>query len=254
MLFDASHIWYIVISTVLSVLSLFLAFKFVKNQLWKNRILKFFAITTVILHFSSLFVDYFSTGTAEIENTMILPVYPCNVTMWLLLFVAYKENKQSVVFKVLAEIVFYLGIIGGVVGILFNEIYSNTPDLSDWDVLKGLLSHSTLICGSIYLLVGGYIKIRVANTISAFCGAVLLFLDGWLVIGLHMMFGLEAPNSMYLLENPFPDIPWFNTTVLGLSVVLLIFLITVLYEQIALRKEDRWYFKLKQKFNKGENK
>ena len=176
---------------------------------------------------------------------MLLPIYPCNIVMWLLLIVSLMKNKESKVYKVMAEFTFYLGIVGGLVGIMFNEIYASTPDLSDWSVLKGLLSHLTMLFGAIYLLVGGFIKIRVSNTISVFIGMVFMLLDGAIIIGLHKLFNLDSPNVMYLISLPFPNLPWINTWTIGILAVIIAFVITAIYEQIALKKEDRWYNHLK---------
>lgn len=245
-MFDKGHVLYILISGIITIVLLGLCSKFVKDQGKKDKILKLAAILTVIIHYSVLYVDYFSTGTAEVENTMLLPIYPCNVAMWLLLIVAFMKNRRGKLYTVLSEFTFYLGIVGGVIGIVFNEIYIGNPNLADYDVLNGLLSHSTLLFGSIYLLVGNYINIRVTNVNSVFCGLMLLLIDGISIITLYRIFGMESPNCMYLLENPFPQFKWFNTFVLGALGLALVFVITCIYEQIALPESNRWYTKLKE--------
>lgn len=245
MLFDTAHVLFIVKSfTIIALLETVLFF-FVKTENRKVRILKIAAVATVVIHYSSLYVDFFKTGTAEINDTMLLPVYPCNIAMWFLLIVAFVKNRESKVYKVMAEFTFYLGIVGGVVGILFNEVYAATPNLSDWSVLKGLLSHATMLFGAIYLLLGGFIKIRVSNTISVAIGMTFMVIDGGIIIGLYKLFNLTPQNIMYLLEPPYPNLPWLNTWVIGIAAVLLAFAITAVYEQIAIKKEDRWYNHLK---------
>lgn len=245
-MFDRNHSLYILISGFLTILLLGLCNRFVKDQKYKDKILKLSAILTVVIHYSILYVDYFSTGTAEVESTMLLPIYPCNVAMWLLLIVAFMKNRRSKVYTTLSEFTFYLGVTGGIIGIVFNEIYISNPNLADYDVLNGLLSHSTLLFGAIYLLVGGYINIRVSNVKSVFYGLMLLLVDGVAVISLYRLFGMEAPNCMYLLENPFPQIKWFNTFVLGIIGLIVVFIITSIYEQIALPESNRWYIKEKE--------
>ena len=254
MLFDTQHILYMLISSIIIILLLVLFKLFVKQQKYKDLVLQIFAVLTVIIHFSSLYVDYFKTGTAVVEAPMLLPIYPCNVAMWLLVISAFWKNKNSKVFSIIAEFTFYLGIVGAVVGIMLNEIYANNPTLADWGVLKGLLSHSTMLVGCVYLLVGGYIKIRVKNTISVLFGLLFLLVDGGIIIGLYKMFKLTPPNCMYLLSNPVPNLPWLNTFVIGIIGLLIVFLIGVIVEQIALPKQDRWYSKLKKKNQIIENK
>lgn len=247
-MFGLIHNLYMIISTLITVVGMILVVKFVREPKWKDFVLKVSAIFTVILHFSSLYVDYFTTGSATVDSVMLMPIYPCNVAMWLLVIVAFYRNKESKVFKTLAEMTFYLGVIGGVVGIMFNEIFIDNPTLADWNVLKGLLSHSTMLFGCIYLLAGRYIQIRVANLFSLLLVGVLLLVDGGIIIGLYRIFRLDPPNCMYLLENPFPQIPWMNTIVIGLMAIVLVFVVTAIYEQIALKKEDRWYSRIKLHF------
>ncbi len=245
MLFDKSHSLFMIVSSIVIIGLLIVCGLFIKNQKYKDLVLKISALITVIIHFSRLYVDYFTLGSAEVGSNMLLPVYPCNIAMWLLLIVAFYKNKQSKVFKVLAEITFYLGIIGGIAGIALNEIYASNPNLADWSVLNGLLSHCTMLFGSIYLLVGKYIRIRVDNMISIVIGLVLLFVDGWLIIGIFRLFSQDPPNSMYLLSPPMEALPWFNTYVIGLMAIVIFFIITSVYEWIAVPKENRWYRKIR---------
>ena len=243
-MFDLPHILYTVISFAITAVLLILCALFIKDNKSKKRILKISALSTVILHYSSLYVDYFTTGSATVESVMLLPIYPCNVAMWFLVAVAFM-NEEKKFFKYLAEATFYLGLTGGIIGIVLNENYMNTPSLADWDILKGLLSHSTMLFGCLYLLVGDYIKIRVSNLISVAGMLGFLLIDGIAIIWLYRLFNLTPPNSMFLLGTPFPNLSWLNTWTVGLMAVAVCFVATALYEQIALTKEERWYSKLK---------
>lgn len=247
---DLNHILYTTISSVITAVGLIILALKLKEQKHKDLVLKISAILTVIIHYSTLWTDYFSGKTPQVVTPMLLPLYPCNVAMWLLVAVAFIKNKQGKVFNALSIMTFYLGVIGGVIGIVFNEIYIGNPDLRVWDVLNGLLSHSTMMFGCIYLLVGGYFKARVSNVISVVIGALGLLVDGGIMILLHVIFGLEPPNSMYLLERPFENIVWLNVLTIGIMVVVLVFIVTALYEQFALKKEDRWYSRIKNHFIK----
>ena len=249
---DLPHTLYTLISFAITAVLLIVFQKYLTNEKDKKLVLKISAISTVILHYSSLYVDYFTTGEATISNTMILAVYPCNVAMWFLVIVAFTKDIHSKFFKHLAEATFYLGLVGGVIGIVINENYIANPNLADWDILKGLLSHSTMLVGCIYLLTGGYIKIRVDNLISVTGMLLFLVLDGGIVIGLHKLCQLDPPNCMYLLENPVPALPWFNTWLIGVLGILLCFAVTAIYEQIVLPKEERWYSKIKKLKTKEE--
>lgn len=253
MLFDLPHILYMVISAVITAGILVICGIFLKNQKGKDIVLKSSAILTVLIHFSSLWTTYFQTGTPEAQSVMILPIYPCNICMWLLLIVSFLKNKETVFYKLISEFTFWAGTICGIIGLVLNENYGNSAiGMADYEILKGLLSHSTMILGCIYLLVGKYVKIRVFNTLSAIAGLTLFIVDGLTIIGLHKLFNLDPPNSMFLLGLPY-DIPFMNTATIGVFAVLLVFGITCLVEVIAYKKEDRWYTKLKNLFKKEKN-
>ena len=253
MLFDFQHILILVLGAILISTALILVCKFVKTPEKKNLFLKWCAILTVAIHISEVWVDYFSTGSATVDSSIIMPLQPCHLSMWFLVILAFKKNKEDRFFKTLAEITFYLGTIGGFFGVLLNISYANTPTLADWYVLQGFLSHYTLIAGSLYLKFGNYIQIRVNNMLSIVIGLLFVCLYGWFAVGLHLLFGLDAPNSMSVLKAPYESLPWLNVYTIALAAIVVLFVFTALYEQFALKSQDRWYNKLKKKINSNKN-
>lgn len=207
--------------------------------------LKLMALVTVAIHYSSIWVDFFARGELSIEESQLLPIHPCNVCMWLLLACSFIKNRESQIFKLISEFVFWGGTVCGSIGIIINENFADNPTLADYDVLKGMLSHSTMVLGCVYLLVSGIVKIRVSNVISVVAGLSLFVIDGSIINALYRIFDRGNCNSMYLQELPFPDMPWLNTLTMGIMGVALTFTITVIYETIALKKEERWYSKIK---------
>lgn len=236
-----------VISGIVTVALLALFSKYAKDDQMKNRILKFFAIITVMIHYSNLWVDYFSNGgTATIENNHILPVYPCNVVMWMLLVASLLQNKKGLLFQFLGEFCFYGGTVCSVIGIVLNLNFGNTPTLADYDILKGMLSHSTMLVGCLYMLTGRFIKIRVSNALSVAAGLGIFVLCGMVVNSLYECFGMEAPDGMWLRSNPYISM---SPMVLGLLFVVALFCVLSLRE-LRLPAEERWYYKLR----RGEQK
>ena len=248
-MYDLNHILYTVISFIITIVLLILTKKYIKQQKHKDLILILSAVITVAIHYSSLFYDYFKKGSAIIEDNMLLPIYPCNIAMWILFATSLIKHKENKGFKFWAEFTFYLGVVGGVFGIVLNANYQINPNLKDFYILKGLLSHSTMVFGCLYLLVGNYIKIRVDNVISVIGAIIIMILNGYAIIGLYKACNLTPPNCMFLLENPVPQWPWFNIYGLGTMAVIVVFIFTATYEQIALSKEKRWYKLLKNKIN-----
>lgn len=247
---DTKHILYIVISLVLSAALIALFRIFIKSERGHLWVIRAFALLTVALHYSPLFVDFFSGVTPEVSGPMLLPIHPCNVCMWLLLAAAFAKPSDSVAYRTLTEFVFWGGTVCGFIGILLNENYAANPTLLDYEVLKGLLSHSTMLIGCVYLLVSGIVTIRVRNVISVAAGLMLFIVDGAIINLLYAIFGLDPCNAMYLLEPPFSDLPWLTNVTMGLMGVAVAFAISALYEALALPKNERWYSKLKSINNK----
>ena len=224
-MFNTQYILYMAISAVVTALLLFLAAKWLKTQKQKDDFLKFFAVLTVLLHYSDLWVDYFLTGgNAYITSVHLLPVYPCNVMMWMLLIGALMKDKHSFAFRTISEFCFYVGIVCGVVGIAFNINFDNTPTLADYSVLKGLLSHSTLLVGCIYFKVGNYFTVRPGNALSVTLGTAVFLVCGVGVNRLYDHFGMESPDGMFLRHNPYfscsPIVP--SICVIGVMYMILL--------------------------------
>ncbi|MCH5148490.1 MAG: YwaF family protein [Clostridiales bacterium] len=248
-MFNLAHILYMVISAVITVALLVPAGLFIKEEKYKKLILKIIALVTVALHFSDIYVNFFKTGNVSVSEPHILPIHPCNVVMWLLLICAFLKNRDAKASKALFVFTFYAGVVCGIFGIVLNVNYGNNPTLADWGILKGMLSHSTMLLGCIYILVAKFIKIRVSNCISVFLGLWIFIIDGLIINGLYSAFGLGECNSMYLQSSPIDSLPWLTPWLMGITGLVLVFAITALYEHFALKKEERWFTILKEKIN-----
>ena len=219
----------------------------------KDLLLKIFATLTVALHFSSLWVDYLKTGTATVDNTMLFPIYPCNICMWLLLIYAFGKNKESKVFKTIAEFLAIGGTVCGVIGLVANDIFLRTPSFLVYDSLKGLLSHSSMIFGTMIILCTGYIEIRALSiTKSTFAGLMLFATIGALINSLFKMCRIDSVNAMFMEEFPL-DMPGANFITMGLLALVVVLLGTTVYEISTLEKTDRWFNKIRNNEGEKEN-
>lgn len=251
MLFDLTHVSYMTISALITAVLLVLAFVYIKQNDKKIVFLKVVAGITVILHYSNIWVEFFGNGgsTSGLEGSHLFPIYPCHIMMWLLFITAFIKNKSGKIFTVLSEFCFWGGIVCATIGILLNENYASNPNLLDWDILKGLLSHSTLLIGCIYMRVGGFMKIRVFNTVSVAIGLTLFLIDGLFANWLYEICGLPEVNAMYLLYSPFQSMPWLSPMLMGVVGLAILFVALALYE-LSFPEEDRWYYKLKNRIRK----
>ena len=216
--------------------------KVIRKENTKDIVLKSVSIAVVLIHLSSLYVDFFANnGEAMIEDNILLPIYPCNIIMWLLVVVAFIKNKKSKIFNMLAQFTFLVGTVAGLAGVLINFNFLNNPTLADYDILKGLLSHWVMIFGTIYLYVFKYIKLDVINTTKSItCGLLLFALIGAIINGLFFVFGIPNVNAMYMLYPPIPEFPFINFYTIGIFGVLITFIGLNIYEIFTVKKEDRW--------------
>ncbi len=246
MLFDTAHILYMVISGLITALTLVLAGLFIKDEKHKETFLKVVAIVTIILHYSIIWVEYFGNGesTDGLEASHLLPIYPCHIMMWLLFIASRIKNKKSKAFGMLAEFCFFGGIVCSTLGIVLNDNYEGFSSFADWEVLKGLISHSTLLLGCIYMRVGNFMKIRMSGIISVCLGLMFFIVDGMFANWLFAVCGLEEVNAMYLLYSPIESMPWLTPYLMGAAGVALLFILLSIYE-LFLPREERWYFKIK---------
>lgn len=236
---------YNLITFALITALLMLCKKVIRKDSTKDNVLKITSIAVVVIHYSSLYVDYFSNqGDAMVEGNMILPIYPCNIIMWLLLIVSLMKNKESKIYKTLSEFTFIGGTLCGVIGVLFNINFLNNPDLGNYDIFKGLISHSVMIFGTIFLFVFNYVKLEVVRTTkSIFWGLVIFVICGFTINVLFAIFDIPSVNAMFMLEPPLPQLPFFNFFTIGLLGLILSFIGLNIYESFTLPKEQRWISK-----------
>ena len=66
---------------VIIIITLCICKRKIKQQEVKDKILKITALLSVFFHYSSLWIDFLKYGTASVDNTMLFPIYPCNICM-----------------------------------------------------------------------------------------------------------------------------------------------------------------------------
>ena len=243
---------YNIITLTLTVFLLVHLKRKISDDRKKDLILKITSVIVVVIHYSSLYIEFFSnSGDAMIDDTMILPVYPCNIVMWLLLIVSFMKNKETSLYKHLSEFTFIGGTFCGVIGVLFNINFLNNPNFLDYYILKGLLSHTVMIFGTIYLYLSGYVKIEVKRTFKSIVIGLLIFsILGLMVNVLYAIFDIPSVNAMFMLEPPLKEFPILNFFTIGILGLLLSFIGLNIYECFALPKEERWLTQYKNRRRK----
>lgn len=209
-LFDNYHLGYIFISLGLTVLFLFLGKRFIKSQKYKDMYLKFWGILTVFLHLSPLWFDFLNGESAIANDNMLFPIYFCNLTMYFLMIVSLWGNKNTRFFKYLAIIAAYAGVFGSLISLFYPDYYLGSQSMFQWRVMKSMLSHSTMLVGSLYLFIGKYFKAEFKNFYVYGVGLLFYGLIGIIVNSLFAAADLNDPNAMYLHRPPIAEVPILN--------------------------------------------
>lgn len=233
---------------------LFLLKRFVKEQKSKDLVLKIISIVVILTHYSALHVEFFqNNGQAIATGSYLLPIFPCHINMWLLVILAFTNNKESLFFKGLADFVFLVGSVAALIGALvnINFLQAKNPTFADYFLFKGVIGHHFLVLGCVYLFVGGYVNLRMEKTMASitlgFLGYVII---GFIINRLYARFGLPPVNAMYLLGAPFPAYPFINFLSIGIVSLIVAFIILLIYERVALPYEERWTTKISTKIQK----
>ena len=238
---------YNLITFIMIAIGMCLCKRYVKKESIKDLILKISSVLVIIVHYSVLYVDYFKNGSALVEANMILLIYPCNMTMWMLVAVAFMKKERKI-YKRLCEFTCLIGTFCGVVGVLFNINFLENPNFLDYRILKGLISHTIMVFGTVYLYVMNYVKIEVDSNMKSIIFGLLIFItDGIIVNLLYYIFGFEPVNAMYMIKPPFENFPVLNFFTIGILGLGVCFGLLNLYELVKYPEEQRWLTKIRLK-------
>lgn len=221
-LFDGFHTVYIIGSLLLTGLILYFA-KYIKNNRNKEKFLLFWAAATFLLHLSPLWIDFLKGESAIAVDNMLFPIYFCNLAMLMLLLTSLFKDKTTKAFKIIATSTAYSGIIGALVSLIYPDYYVSTDAGMTFGILKSMLSHSTMLVGSIYLFSGNFIKVDKNSTKYFIYGLLSYGMIGAIVNIIFYMFGLPNPNAMYLQASAIEEVPFLNGYVIAFIVVLVVF-------------------------------
>ena len=245
-------IFNLVLLTIIGV-SLFLCKKYIKTEKTKNLIFIISPIVTIVFHYSMLAVLLVTDGSISMylrcNPNLLLPIYPCNVVMWGCLIYGIIKNKESKVAKFLADYLFWFGIVSTLVGMFANVDFIRNPTLKDYDILKGIIAHATLLFNVLLLYIFGRIKVDlIKNMIHITIAVIMMY-----VIGMYcnVVFRVIASyemayevNSMFIIHSPFPVIEWLRYPIIAVIALVLYFILFFVWEFFAYPKGNRWFNRL----------
>ena len=221
--------------------------KLVKKEKTQNIILICAAVFTILFHYSSFLFKLFSGGNAMeyLRDTpnLILPIYPCNVVMWSALLFALLKNKASRLGSFFADYLFWFGIVSTLVGMFANVDFINNPTLTDYENVKSIAAHATLLFNILLLPFFGYIKVDIKRNMTNIILSILMMA----VIGSYcnlVFYALASEaaaydvNSMFLIHSPFEELTFLTYPVISLMAIPLYFILFLLCDLCIRKKKE----------------
>lgn len=232
---------------------LFLVKKTVKTKGAERAVLIISPIVTILFHYST-FIFYAVTGGAAFEYlgdnpNLILPIYPCNVVMWSALILGFMKDTDSRLKNLLTDYVFWFGIFSTLIGMFANVDFIKNPTFADYDIVKSIVAHATLLFNLLLLPIFGRIKIDLFRNMKN----IILSVIGMYVIGIYCNLVFRAlvsaeraydVNSMFIIHSPFEGLDFLTYPIIAAIALVLYFILFAVCDLIKNKKGERFYNRL----------
>lgn len=238
------------IQLIIIALLLFTVKKTVRTDRAQRALLFISPVVTILFHYSSFIFCCITGGDATdyLRNNpnLILPIYPCNVVMWSCLILPFIKNRDSKLNHLLTDYVFWFGIFSTLVGMFANVDFINNPTLADYEIVKSIVAHATLLFNVLLLPLFGRIRIDVNRNMKN----MILSVIGMYVIGLYcnLVFRVLVSsdeaydvNSMFIIHSPFDGLDFLTYPIIALAALVLYFILFFTCDFIKHPKGERWF-------------
>ncbi len=207
-------------------------------------------IVTIICHYSTLIYLIFTGGEAYAylsENpNLVLPIYPCNVVMWVCLIYGFLKNKKSKFAIFLSDYIFWFGIASTLVGMFANVDFIENPTLSNYEVTKSILAHATLLFN--VLLIPVFNRLRPSffrNILNIALSVIMMYVIGLycnLIFRVLVSFDKAYDvNSMFIIHSPFEALPFLRYPLIAAAALVIYLIIFTVVDLIKTPKGSRWF-------------
>ena len=228
--------------------------KRVKTERTKNILLLVAPIITLLVHYSQFVYDALTGGDIMTHlganPNLYMPLYPCNIVMWLTLIFALLKNKSSKFGEFCVDFIFWFGVVAAVIGMFANEDFIRTQSIADYAILKSIIAHATLFFNILLLPIFGYVKIDVKRNLKNIIISILTmgFIGAYCTLIFHALVS-EAQayfiNSMFMVHSPFAGLDFLTYPVVALIAVPVYFVLFLICDLCARRKSKRSHNKTK---------
>lgn len=240
---------------------LYLIKKKVKNDKTKDLLLLISSLLTVLSHYSSLIFHLIKDGTCidylKSNPNLLIPIYPCNVVMILLVVFGLLKNKNSKFGKFLVDYCFYFGIVSCLVGMFANVDFILNPTLLEFDITKSIVAHGFMLFNVLLLPAFGYVKIDLPKNIMHIFYSIImmLFVGGYVTLLFTVLSSYETAyqvNSMFLLHSPFDGLDFLTYPVIAIIALFAYFIVFNVMEFIKYGKDNIWFKRIKKNNSTNE--
>ena len=241
------------ITIAVVTLLLWCARRYIKTEKQQYLLFIVASVATVLMHYSIFFYNCLK-GTAleylSAEPDLLLPIYPCNLLMWIAVIFGLCKNKKTRFAEFICDYIFWFGIIAALVGMFANVDFINNPTLTDFNSTKSILAHGTLLFNILLLPLFGYVKVDFFRNMRHIIYSILLMLATGLYCTLvfSALVSTEAAydeNSMFLLHSPFEGLEFLTYPVIALIAIPIYFALFTVCELLVYEKGNRYYDRLR---------
>lgn len=224
--------------------------KWARSARARRVILLIAPLVTILFHYSSFLYHLLFTGKgiAYLSETpnLILPIYPCNVVMWCALFYGLLKNKDSKLALLLSDYIFWFGLFSTLVGMFANVDFIMNPTLRDFEIVKSIVAHATLLFNLLLIPAFGLLRPDFFRNMKNIVLSVLAMY----AIGLYCNVIFEAlvsaeaaydVNSMFLIHSPFEGVPFLRYPLIAAIALVLYFIVFTVCDIIRTPRGARWF-------------
>ena len=161
--------------------------------------------------------------------------------MWSALIFSLLKDKKSKIASFFVDYLFWFGVISTLVGMFANVDFIMNPTLADYENIKSITAHATLLFNILLLPIFGYVKIDVKRNIINIIISIFVMaaIGGYCNLVFHALVS-EAEaydvNSMFLIHSPFEGIGFLTYPVIALIALPIYFLVFVIADLCARKK------------------
>lgn len=219
-LFGIEHILYIVISTIMGGASLYLSYKYAKDEKKQYIILKVLATLLFISVMTNRISQVFRYDT--IRWYCIVPDSFCAMTSLVLSLAVLFGKKDNHVY----HFTWLLGLFGGISTVIYASFVDQHSSFFYIPTITGLLHHSFSAMTVVALLMFKQIRITYKKWYCTFFGFTT-----YLTIGAFLMHTFDLSDAFHIAEPLLPDTPltaWVMAPMYFSAYFIILFVIEII--------------------------